>query len=154
MGDLNTNKWKDVVEGVEVEVLEFDDSVESVEKASLLSGEPPSAIVKTLLLRIRNDYIIVIARGDRRIDFKKAMEALGSKVSLANPKEVREVLGVEPGAITPLSKKAKRLRIIFDPAIFENDFILCGGGSLNRLYKLKLDDLLQYLKPEVIDIFK
>lgn len=38
--------WRELVEGVELEVLEFADAVEFVEKASRLSGGPPSKVIK------------------------------------------------------------------------------------------------------------
>ncbi|MEM1527068.1 MAG: YbaK/EbsC family protein, partial [Ignisphaera sp.] len=73
-------KWKEVVDGVEVEVLEFNDTVETVEKASILSGEPSNHIVKTLLLKVGRGFIVVVARGDRRIDYKKISRLLNSSV--------------------------------------------------------------------------
>jgi prolyl-tRNA editing enzyme YbaK/EbsC (Cys-tRNA(Pro) deacylase) len=146
--------WEEVVEGVRVEVLEFSDTVESVDKASRLSGEPPSKIIKTLLLKTKDSFIIAIVRGDRKIDYEKASKILGSHISLAKREDVLDVLGVEPGAVTPLSPRVKSLKVFLDPAILVNENVLCGGGSLNKLYKVKTSDLLNYLKPDIIDIFK
>ena len=146
--------WREVVDGVEVEVMEFDDTVESVEKASRLSGYPPQVIVKTLLLRVGNDYVVAVVRGDRRVDLDKASQILGSRTRLARPDEVRQVLGFEVGAVTPISPSIKRFRVVLDPAILGNEYIVCGGGALNRLYRVRVQDLLNYLKPQVVDIFK
>jgi prolyl-tRNA editing enzyme YbaK/EbsC (Cys-tRNA(Pro) deacylase) len=146
--------WRDVVDGVEVEVMEFDDTVESVEKASRLSGYPASLIVKTLLLRVGNGYLIAVARGDRRVDWSKAEKIFGKKVALAKPDEVKALLGVEVGAVTPISPKVKSFRVVLDPAILNQEFIVCGGGALNRLFKVKVKDLVNYLNPTLIDIFK
>lgn len=146
-------KWKEVIEGIEVEVLEFSDTVETVEKASMLSGEPSSRIVKTLLLKVGKEFVVVVVRGDRRIDYKKISRLLDSSVSLAKASEVKEVLGFEVGAVTPLSYRVKSLRILFDPAILQNDYVLCGGGAINRLFKVKTSNLLEYLKPEIVDVF-
>lgn len=146
--------WRDVVDGVEVEVMEFNDTVESVEKASRLSGYPASLIVKTLLLRVGNGYLIAIARGDRRVDWSKAEKIFEKKVALAKPDEVKALLGVEVGAVTPISPKVKSFRVVLDPAILNQEFIVCGGGALNRLFKVKVKDLVNYLNPTLIDIFK
>ncbi|MCC6046525.1 MAG: YbaK/EbsC family protein [Ignisphaera sp.] len=146
--------WRDVVDGVEVEVMEFDDTVESVEKASRLSGYPASLIVKTLLLRVGNGYLIAVARGDRRVDWSKAEKIFEKKVALAKPDEVKALLGVEVGAVTPISLKVKSFRVVLDPAILNQEFIVCGGGALNRLFKVKVKDLVNYLNPTLIDIFK
>ena len=146
--------WREVVDGVEVEVMEFDDTVESVEKASRLSGYPPQMIAKTLLLRVGNDYVVAIVRGDKRVDLNKASQILGSRTRLASPDEVRQVLGFEVGAVTPISPSIKRFRVVLDPTILGNEYIVCGGGALNRLYRVRVQGLLNYLKPQVIDIFK
>jgi prolyl-tRNA editing enzyme YbaK/EbsC (Cys-tRNA(Pro) deacylase) len=35
----------------------------------------------------------------------------------------------------------------------QNEYILCGGGSLHRLYRLKTKDLMSYLNPTFMDAF-
>jgi len=47
-----TEKRIEVIDGIEVEVLEFSDTVETVDKASMLSGYPPEVIAKTILLKV------------------------------------------------------------------------------------------------------
>lgn len=143
-----------VVEGIEVEVLEFDDTVETVEKASRVSGEPANRIAKTVLLKGGSGYLVVVARGDRRIDYGKVARLLGHRATLADVADVKKVLGVEPGALTPISSAVKSLRVILDPAILELDYVLCGSGALNKLYRVKARDLVSYLKPEIVDIFR
>jgi Uncharacterized conserved protein len=61
---------KDTVMGVPVEILEFEHGVETVERAASESGEPVSRIVKTILLRVGDEYVVAIVRGDRRIDLE------------------------------------------------------------------------------------
>lgn len=142
------------VEGLKVELLEFNDTVETVEKASVLSNTPPSGIVKTILAKTSKEYVVFIVRGDRKIDFKKASKALSSSITLATPREVKEVLGVEIGAVTPISDRVRRLRVIMDPEILEKEEILCGGGGLNKLYRVNTRALVGFLNPEIMDLFK
>ncbi|WP_162009131.1 hypothetical protein [Vulcanisaeta sp. EB80] len=47
----------------------------------------------------------------------------------------------------------KSPRVVMDPAILENDYVLCGGGSRNTLIKVRTEDLVQLLKPTFIDAF-
>ncbi|MFP3237196.1 MAG: YbaK/EbsC family protein [Vulcanisaeta sp.] len=144
---------RDTVMGVPVEILEFEHGVETVERAARESGEPVSRIVKTILLRVGDEYAVAIVRGDRRIDLKRLSHLLGRGVVMARAREVRQVLGVEVGAVTPLSERVKSLRVVMDPAILENDYVLCGGGSRNTLIKVRTEDLVQLLKPTFIDAF-
>jgi Uncharacterized conserved protein len=119
---------RDTVMGVPVEILEFEHGVETVERAARESGEPVSRIVKIILLRVGDEYAVAIVRGDRRIDLKRLSHLLGRGVVMARAREVRQVLGVEVGAVTPFSERVKSLRVVMDPAILENDYVLCGGG--------------------------
>jgi Cys-tRNA(Pro) deacylase len=144
---------RDTVMGVPVEILEFEHGVETVERAARESGEPVSRIVKTILLRVGDEYAVAIVRGDRRIDLKRLSHLLGREAVMARAREVRQVLGVEVGAVTPFSERVKSLRVVMDPAILENDYVLCGGGSRNTLIKVRTEDLVQLLKPTFIDAF-
>lgn len=142
------------IEGIEVEVLEFNETVETVEKASRLSAQSSDNIIKTILLKIDGDFLVALARGDRRVDLKKASQLLRKNVTLAKPNEVIKVLGVEVGAVTPISPKVKQVRVILDPAVLEKEYILCGGGALNKLFRVRTSSLIEYLKPEIMDVFK
>ncbi len=140
--------------GLTVNILEFDHGVETVEAASRESGEPTSKIVKTLLLKAGDEYLVAIARGDKVINFDKLSKALGKSVTMAKAREVRQVLGVDVGAVTPLSERVLSLKVIMDPSILENDYILCGGGSRNTLMRINVKDLVNLLKPMFIDAFE
>ncbi|MFP3215771.1 MAG: YbaK/EbsC family protein [Vulcanisaeta sp.] len=144
---------RDTVMGIPVEILEFEHGVETVERAARESGEPISRIIKTLLLRAGDEYVVVIARGDRRVDLERLSQALGRGVTMAKAREVMQILGVEVGAVTPLSERARSLRVIMDPAVLENDYVLCGGGSKNTLIKVRTEDLVRLLRPTFIDAF-
>jgi prolyl-tRNA editing enzyme YbaK/EbsC (Cys-tRNA(Pro) deacylase) len=137
------------------QILEFTDTVETVSKACRLSGESPNTIVKTLLMKVGgSDYIILIVRGDRRVDNIKLSRYLGQDVRLATPNEVLEVVGVPVGAVSPLLSNVLKFRRLLDPKILEKEYIVCGGGGLNTLIKIATEDLIKYLKPEVVDVFK
>jgi prolyl-tRNA editing enzyme YbaK/EbsC (Cys-tRNA(Pro) deacylase) len=86
--------------GIPVEILEFEHGVETVERAARESGKPISRIIKTLLLRAGDEYVVVIARGDRRVDLERLSQALGRGVTMAKAREVMQILGVEVGAVT------------------------------------------------------
>lgn len=79
--------------GLTVDVLEFDHGgVETVEAASRESGEPVGRIVKTLLLKAGDEYLVAIVRGgDKVINFDRLSKALGKSVAMAKAREVRQV---------------------------------------------------------------
>ncbi|WP_054854790.1 YbaK/EbsC family protein [Vulcanisaeta sp. JCM 16161] len=105
---------RETIMGLTVDVLEFDRGVETVEAASRESGEPMGRIVKTLLLKANDEYLVAIVRGDKVINFDRLSKALGKPVMMAKVREVRQVLGVDVGAVTPLNSKVLSLRVIMD----------------------------------------
>ncbi len=140
--------------GVDVEVLEFDEGVETVERAARASGVPPDSIVKTLLVRAGDKYVVVLARGTVRVDMEALSSALGVQAAMAKAKEVREVLGVEPGAVTPLSERVKALKVIADPGLLQYERVLAGGGAVNKLIRVRVADLVNALQPTFLEVFR
>ncbi len=79
---------------------------------------------------------------------------MGKSVTMAKAREVKQVLGVDVGAVTPLSERVLSLKVVMDPSILENDYVLCGGGSRNTLMRINVKDLVNLLKPMFIDAFE
>lgn len=146
--------YKSQMLGVDVEVLEFDEGVETVERAAKASGAPPDSIVKTLLVKAGGQYVVVLARGVVRIDLEALSRALGAQATMAKAREVKEVLGVEPGAVTPLSERVKALKVIADPGILRHEYVLAGGGAVNKLIKVRVADLVNVLRPVFLEVFR
>lgn len=146
--------YRDKLAGIDVEILEFEGGVETVERAARASGAPPDSIVKTLLVKAGGEYVIVLARGSVKVDMDALSQALGATAVMAKAREVREVLGVEPGAVTPLSERAMRLKAVADPGILQYEYVLVGGGATNRLARVKTADLVNLLRPLFLEAFK
>jgi Uncharacterized conserved protein len=89
-----------------------------------------------------------------RVDVEALSRALGAPASMAKAREVREVLGVEPGAVTPLSDRVKSLRVVADPGILEHEYLLAGGGATNKLIRVKTADLVNALSPTFLEVFR
>lgn len=157
---MTSNVSKEVIDNIralkiDFELLIFNDTVESVVKASKLAKVPTKHIVKTLLFKtLGSNYFVVLVRGDRKVDTVKLGKYVGSGVVLASDREVLEVLGVEPGAVSPFLKSVLNLRKLVDPKILEEECVVCGGGTLNTLIKVRVKDLLKFLESyEIVDVF-
>jgi len=49
---------------------------------------------------------------------------------LATPEEVKQITGFEVGAMPPVGVKVKT---IVDPKVLKNEFVIGGGGRIDRL---------------------
>ena len=78
----------------------------TVEEGRLLRGDMPGTFTKNLLLKDKKGRLfLVVAEETRSIDLRTLHVKVGAngRLGFASPDIVREVLGVEPGAITPLA---------------------------------------------------
>jgi len=71
------------------------------------------------------------------------------KVRLATPEEVRQITGFEVGAVPPVGIKVKT---IVDPKVLENEFVIGGGGRIDRLSKLNPEKIVEYQKAIIVDV--
>jgi len=142
--------------GIKANIIEYDSTVESVKSASEASGFPPERILKTLILKAGDEYIAAVLRGNDRLDKRKVEYTLGLKgVRFARPDEIKNLLCVGPGEVSPLTEGVASLRVIADSKVAEiREEVLVGGGSLKHLVRVNVDDLLSVLKPIITDISK
>lgn len=108
-------------------------------------------ICKTIVIKTgKGAKYAVFLRGIDRIDFNKLGKILG-KVAIASVSEVKEVTGVDPGAVSPLTLK---LPIIMDEKVLENDKINFGSGDPLYGIELKPEDLCKVINCHVSDVSK
>jgi len=77
----------------DIAVIVTQESSATVPLAAAAHGVEPGQIAKTLSLRIGEDVVLVVTRGDARLDNKKAKAALGGKPRMLGPDEVEALTG-------------------------------------------------------------
>ena len=139
--------------GVKAEILEFENTVETVSTASKASGYPERRILKTLIVFADEKPYVAIVRGDRKLSFKEFAKAVGArKVRLAKINEVQNIVGVKPGEVSPLLENILKLSVVLDNSVLEEKTVLVGGGSLNHLVKIDVNELIRILNPKIAKI--
>lgn len=90
--------------GVAVEKLEHP-AVFTVEESAAIHAALPAAHTKNLFLKDKKGgYWLVVLPSERRADLKAFAELLGAgKFSFGKPDDMERLLGVTPGAVTPLA---------------------------------------------------
>ena len=66
----------------------------TVPLAAAAHGVEPGQIAKTLSLRIGDEVMLVVARGDARLDNRKTRDALGGKPRMLGPEEVLSLIHI------------------------------------------------------------
>ena len=99
----------------------------TVEQSQALRGKIPGGHTKNLFLRDKKyDLYLVVALEDAAIDLKGLHRQLGAsgRFSFGASDLLREVWGVEPGAVTPfgaINDTQGRVTVVLDAAMMEHE---------------------------------
>ena len=110
------------------------------------------AIVKSLLFKADDAFLICLVPGDKRCSLNKLKKILNKKdVCMANAEEVKENTGFSIGGVSPLGY-IKKLDILIDKSLNRFENVFAAAGHPNSIFKIKYDQLVQITKGEVKEI--
>jgi len=130
------------------EILNIGKPVKTVKQAVRETKSAPKQIIKSLIFISEKEPLLVIVDGDSKVSLEKLKNIFGD-VRLAKPKEVKELTGYEVGGIPPVGIA---LRTIVDPKVLENDYVIGGGGSIDKLMKISPKKIVEHQRAEIIDV--
>ena len=101
------------------------------------------AIVKSLLLRTDNSFLICLIAGDRRCSLNKLKKILQKKdVSMANAEEVKENTGFSIGGVAPVAH-IKNLDILIDKSLSRFQYVFGAAGHPNCVFRIAYSQLIK-----------
>ena len=112
------------------------------------------AIVKSLVFRSENDFLICLVAGDKRCSLNKLKKILNKKdVSMANADQVKENTGFSIGGVAPTAH-LKKLNIIVDKSLNRFKYVYGAAGHPDCVFKITYDELIKLtngLEKELIE---
>ena len=124
----------------------------TVEDARALRGEVAGGHTKNLFLRDKKGTLyLVVAPEDAVIELKSLHRALGAtgRFSFASADTMREVLGVEPGSVTPfavINDKAGRVTVVLDAATMAQPVLNFHPLVNTATTTVSREDLVKFLE--------
>ena len=101
------------------------------------------AIVKSLLFKAEDSFLICLIAGDRRCSLNKLKKILNKKdVSMASAEEVKKNTGFSIGGVAPVAHKIS-LDIFIDESLSRFKFIFAAAGHPNCVFKITYDQLIK-----------
>ena len=121
--------------------------------AARVSGIELRRITKNLVFRVDDrEYALLIVPGDRKVDPKRAAEALAAKeISLVPFDKSEAISGYPPGG-TPSIGHRTEMRVVFDKSLQDFETIYCGGGTRDKLLELRTEDVIRLTSAVIADI--
>jgi prolyl-tRNA editing enzyme YbaK/EbsC (Cys-tRNA(Pro) deacylase) len=112
-----------------------DGSSATVALAAEAHGVEPAQIAKTLSLRVGDTVLLLVTRGDARLDNKKVKAAFGAKPRLLDTTEVEALTGHPVGGVCPFGL-ATPLPIYCDVSLKAFDVVIPAAGATNSALRI------------------
>ena len=129
-----------------LEVLVLDTTARTAQDAANSLKCEVGAIVKSLLFRTENSFLICLIAGDKRCSLNKLKKILQKKdVSMANADEVKKNTGFSIGGVAPVAHTTS-LDIFIDKSLNRFPYIFAAAGHPNCVFKSTYDDLIKITK--------
>lgn len=125
-------------------------AVFTVEESKVLRGVLPGAHVKNLFLKDKKGrFFLITALEDAAIDLKTIHHEMGGqgRVSFGSADQLMEVLGVEPGSVTPFSlinDQEKKVTFILDARLMGYERINAHPLRNTMTTGVSRDDLFRF----------
>ena len=110
------------------------------------------AIVKSLLFRTEDTFLLCLVSGDKRCSLNKLKKITQIKdISMASPEDVKTQTGYTIGGVSPIGH-LKKINIFVDSSLERFEDIFAAAGHPNCVFKIDFKNLLKITQGEIKDI--
>jgi prolyl-tRNA editing enzyme YbaK/EbsC (Cys-tRNA(Pro) deacylase) len=134
-----------------IAILETDAPTPTVADAAAVHGVAPGQIAKTLSLRVGERVLLVVARGDARLDNKKAKAAFGGKTRMLEAEQVVALTGHPIGGVCPFGL-ATALPVYCDVSLRAFEEVLPAAGSVNSALRISPAHMAELVAEGWVDV--
>ncbi|KFC71844.1 YbaK/prolyl-tRNA synthetase associated region [Devosia sp. LC5] len=131
-----------------VEVTEH--STATVQLAADVHGVEPGQIAKTLCIRVNGEVLLLVTRGDARLDNQKSKAAFGGRPRMLGAEEVEQLTSHQVGGVCPFGLP-QPLPIYLDASLRVYELVIPAGGSTHASVRLSVERLAQLCGGKWVD---
>lgn len=115
-------------------------STATVQTAAIVHGCEPGQIAKTLCIRVNGDVLLLVTRGDARLDNQKSKAAFGGRPRMLGAEDVLRLTSHQVGGVCPFGLPAP-LPIYMDSSLKVYDEVIPAGGDTHASVRLTVTRL-------------
>ena len=135
-----------------LEVIVLDKSARTALDAATALGCNVGAIVKSLLFKTNDSFILCLVAGDKRASLSKIKKIINKKdVSMANPEDVKSQTGYTIGGVSPIGH-LKQIEIIIDDSLERFNELFAAAGHPNCVFKINFTNIQKITNGKVENI--
>jgi prolyl-tRNA editing enzyme YbaK/EbsC (Cys-tRNA(Pro) deacylase) len=135
----------------DIAIIELPVSTATVELAAKGHGVLPAQIAKTLCLRVGEQTFLVVARGDARLDNKKAKAVFGGKVSMLGAEDVLALTSHPVGGVCPFGLP-QPMPIYCDVSLQDFDEVVPAAGSTHSAVRIAPNRMAELVEARWVDV--
>jgi Cys-tRNA(Pro) deacylase len=122
-------------------VIILDSSARTALEAASSLGCEVGAIVKSLLFKTENSFILCLVAGDKKASLNKIKKTLNIKdVSMAAAEDVKTITGYTIGGVSPIGH-LKKIDIFIDNSLERFTSLFAAAGHPNCVFKIDFKNL-------------
>ena len=132
-----------------LKVLILKKTARTAEEAATALGCSVGAIVKSLLFKTEDKFLLCLVSGDKRCSLNKLKKILNQKnVSMANPDDVKRITGYTIGGVSPVGHLTK-LKIFLDNNLKRFSKIYAAAGHPNAVFGIDFNQFILLTSAEI-----
>ncbi|MEX3021389.1 YbaK/EbsC family protein [Kluyvera sp. STS39-E] len=135
----------------DIQIIELEQSTATVALAAAAHQVEPGQIAKTLSLKIKDKTILVVAKGDARLDNKKLKETFGAKARMLSSDEVVVLTGHPVGGVCPFGLE-NPLEVYCDISLQQYEEVLPAAGSIHSAVRISPQRIASLTSAEWVDV--
>ena len=127
----------------ELKIICLEQTARTAQDAATALGCNVGAIVKSLLFRTGDNFVLCLVSGDKRCSLNKLKKIIDEKdISMAHPDDVKKITGYTIGGVSPVGHLNK-VKIYIDNSLERFTTIFAAAGHPNCVFKI---DFIQLTK--------
>jgi len=143
---------KDFDQSLKVIVLE--NSARTAQDAATALGCDAGAIVKSLLFKTDDSFILCLVAGDKRCSLNKLKKIKNKKdVSMASPEDVKTQTGYTIGGVSPIGH-LNRVEIFIDKSLKRFNNLFAAAGHPNCIFEINFMNIQKITNGKIEDIIE
>ena len=136
----------------EMKIIELDSTARTALDAANSLNCEVGAIVKSLLFRTENTFLLCLVSGDKRCSLNKLKKITQIKdVSMASPQDVKIQTGYTIGGVSPVGH-LRNIKILVDTSLKRFQDIFAAAGHPNCVFKINFKNLQKITNGEINNI--
>jgi len=135
----------------DLDILTTPTSTATVALAAQAHGVVPGQIAKTLSLRLGGEVILLVLRGDARLDNRKFKDRFGAKAKMLDAAEVPQATGHPVGGVCPFGL-VRPLCVYADVSLRAFDVVVPAAGDTHAALRISPQRLVQLAQAEWVDV--